>query len=84
MFDVPRVIDRDVIFRLKPYRAGPGDVRDPLGAFPHGRELVESLSGENPPPDKIAYFEGARAYVAAVVAAQVLLVLCRSVGGTAT
>ena len=58
-------------------------MRDPVGAFPHGRELVETFPGEDPPEDKVACLESARTYVAAVVASQVLLVLCRSEGGSA-
>ena len=59
MLDVPRVFDWIAVFCLEPYRAGPGDVSDPVGAFPHGRELVEALPGEYPPQDEIADFEGA-------------------------
>src|SRR6185369_7061661 len=83
MCDVPRVLDRDAVLGLEAYRTGPGDMRDPVGAFPHGRELVETFPGEDPPEDKVARLESARTYVAAVLASQVLLVLCRSEGGTA-
>ena len=75
MRDVPRVLDRDAVLRLEAHRTRSGDMRDPVGAFPHGRELVETFPGEDPPEDKVACLESARTYVAAVVASQVLLVL---------
>ena len=55
----------------------------PVRAFPHGRELVETFPGEDSPKDKVACLEGAWAYVAAVVASQILLVLGRPESSTA-
>ena len=83
MRDVPWILDRDAVLRFEAYRAGPGDVCDPVGAFPHGRELVETFPGEDSPEDEVARLQSAWAYVAAVVASQVLLVLCGPEGGTA-
>ena len=83
MRDVPWVIDWYVVLCLEAYRAGSGDVCHPVGAFPHGRELVDAFPGEDSPEDKVTYLEGARAYVAAVVASQSLLVLGRPESSTA-
>ena len=44
---------------------------------------METIPREDPPEDKVARLESAWAYVAAVVASQILLVLCRPEGGTA-
>ena len=52
-------------------------MHDPVGSFPHWRELVEACPGEDYPQDKVSCFESARADV---VAAEVLLVPCRSQG----
>ena len=83
MRDVPWIFDRDAVLCFQAHRARPGDVSDPVGAFPHGRELVEAFPGEDSPEDEVACLESARAYVAAVVAPQVLLVLCSPAGGAA-
>src|SRR6185369_14473213 len=83
MLNVPRVLDGDAVFCLEPHRARPGDVRDLVGPFPHRRELVEAFPGEDSPEDKVACLEGAWPYVAAVVAAEILLVPCCPEGCTA-
>ena len=82
MWDVPRVLDWYAIPCLEAYRARPGDVCHPIGAFPHGRELVETFPGEDSPEDKVTRLEGAWANVAAVVASQILLVLGRPESST--
>ena len=81
--DVPWVLDGDAVLCLEHHRARPGDVRDLEGPFPHRRELVEAFPGEDPPEDKVAYLESAWPYVAAVVAAEILLVPCCPEGCTA-
>src|SRR4051812_17906040 len=43
-------------------------------ALPHGRELVQSLLGENPPEHEVSYLESSGADVAAVISSQCLLV----------
>ena len=83
MLDVPCVLYRNTLLRLQPCCARPGNVDNPVRAFPHGRELVESVPVEDPSEDKIASFKGPGAYVAAVVATQRLLILCCSEGGQA-
>ena len=74
MLDVPCVLYQNTLLHLKSCRAGPGDVCDPERAFPHVRELAESLSGDNPVQDKVAGLKGAGAYVATVIVTQCLLV----------
>ena len=83
MRDIPRVLDGYAVLCLKAYCTRPGDVCHPVGAFPHGRELVEPFPGEDSPEDKVSYLKGARADFAAVVAPQILLVLGRSESGAA-
>ena len=75
MRDIPWVLDGYAVLCLEAYCAGPGDVCYPIGAFPHRRELVETFPGEDSPEDKVACLESAWAYVAVVVASQILLVL---------
>ena len=65
MRDVPRVLDWYAILCFEAYCAGPGDVCHPVGALPHGRELVETFLGEDPPKDKVACLESVWAYVVA-------------------
>ena len=48
MRDVPRVLDWYVVLCFEAYYAGPGDVCHPIGAFPHGRELVGTFPGDHP------------------------------------
>ena len=43
-------------------------------ALPHGRELMKSLPGENPPEHEVPYLESPGADVAAVVSSQCLLI----------
>src|SRR4051812_19833675 len=50
-------------------------------ALPHGRELVQSLPGEDPPEHEVSYLESSRADVAAMILSQCLLVPCRSQRG---
>ena len=83
MRDVPWILDRNAVLRFEAYCARPGDVGDPVGAFPHWRELVETFPGEDSPEGEVACLESAWTYVAAVVASQVLLVLGCPEGGTA-
>ena len=82
MRDVPWVLDRYTVLHLEAYCTGPGDVCHPVGAFPHGRELVETFPGEDSPEDKVPCLESAWANVAAVVAPQILLVFGRPESGT--
>ena len=59
MRDVPRVLDGDAVLGLEAYCAGPGDVGDPVWAFPHRGELVETFPGEDSPEDEVARLKGA-------------------------
>ena len=81
MRNVPRVLDLYTILCLKAYYARPGDVCHPVGAFPHGRELVETFPEEDSSKDKVTCLESAWATVAAVVVSQILLVLGRPESG---
>ena len=84
VLDVPWVWHQCAIFFLEPCRAWPCDVSDPEGAFPHRRELVEPCPGEDSAEDKVTNLERARADVAAVVAAESLLVARSMKGSLAT
>ena len=81
MHDVPWILDGDAVLRLEASRARPGDVGDPVGAFPHQGQLVDAFPGESSPEDEIACLQGTRAHVAAVVTSQVLLIFGRPEGG---
>ena len=83
MRDILRVLDGYAVLCLEAYCAGPGDVCHPVRAFPHRRELVEAFPGEDSPEDKVTYLESAWVNVAAVIAAQILLVLGCPECGTA-
>ena len=83
MRDVPRVLDWYAALYLEADCTRSGDVCHPVGAFPHGRELVETFPGKDSPEDKVTCLESARANVAAVVVSQILLVLGRPERSTA-
>ena len=76
MFDVPRV----GIFGLQADCAGPGDSYYPIRAFPLRRQLVEILGRLNAPKNKVAFLKASGMNLAAMVAAQGLLVACCSHG----
>ena len=74
MFDVPRV----GIFGLQADCARPGDSYYPIRAFPLRRQLVGILGRLNVPKDKVAFLKASGMNLAAIVAAQGLLVACSS------
>ena len=78
VLDVPRILDRHPLLSLQARGAGPGNMNNLERALPHGRELVQSLPGENPPEHEVPYLESPGADVAAVVSPQCLLISCRS------
>ena len=78
MFDVPGVAHWDNIFGLQADCAGPGDSYYPIRAFPLWRQLVGILGRLNAPKNKVAFLKASGMNLAAMVAAQGLLVACCS------
>ena len=78
MFDVPGVAHWNTIFGLLADRARPGDSYYPIRAFPLWRQLVGILGQLNAPKNKVAFLKAWGTNLAAMVAAQGLLVVCRS------
>ena len=74
MFNVPGVAHRNAIFGLKADSAGPSDSFHPIRAFPLRRQLVGILGGLNAPKNKVAFLKASGMNLAAMVAAQSLLV----------
>ena len=74
MFDVPGVAHWDSIFGLQADCAGPGDSYYPIRAFPLRRQLVGILGRLNAPKNKVAFLKASGMNLAAMVAAQGLLV----------
>src|SRR3954471_14589519 len=81
VLDVPRVWDRHPLLSLQACGARPGNMNNLERALPHGRELVQSLPGEDPPKHEVSYLESSGADVAAVISSQCLLVPRRSQRG---
>ena len=78
MLDVPGVAHRNAIFGLKADSAGPSDSFHPIRAFPPRRQLVGILGRLNAPKNKVAFLKASGMNLAAMVAAQGLLVACCS------
>ena len=78
MLDVPGVAHRNAIFGLKADSARPCDSSHPIRAFPLRRQLVGILGGLNAPKNKVAFLKAPGMNLAAMVAAQGLLVACCS------
>ena len=78
MLDVPGVAHWDGIFGLQADCAGPGDSYYPIRAFPLWRQLVGILGRLNAPKNKVAFLKASGMNLAAMVAAQGLLVACCS------
>ena len=78
MLDVPGVAHWDSIFGLQADCAGPGDSHYPIRAFPLWHQLVGILGRLNAPKNKVAFLKASGMNLAAMVAAQGLLVACRS------
>ena len=74
MFYVPGVAHRNAIFGLKADSAGPSDSFHPIRAFPLWRQLVGILGGLNSPKNKVAFLKAPTINLAAMIAAQSLLV----------
>ena len=74
MFDVPRVAHWDSIFGFQADCTGPGDSYYPIRAFPLRRQLVRILGRLNTPKNKVAFLKASGIKLAAMVAAQGLLV----------
>ena len=74
MLYVPGVAHRNAIFGLKADSAGPSDSFHPVRAFPLRRQLVGILGGLNTPKNKVAFLETPGLNLAAMIAAQGLLV----------
>ena len=78
MFNVPGVAHWNSIFGLQADCAGPGDSYYPIRAFPLWHQLVGILGRLNVPKDKVAFLKASGMNLAAMVAAQGLLVACCS------
>ena len=78
MLEVPRVTHWDTIFGLQADCAGPGDSYYPIRAFPLRRQLVGILGRLYTPKNKVAFLKASGMNLAAMVAAQGLLVACCS------
>ena len=78
MLNVPGVTHRNGIFGLQADCAGPGDSYYPIRTFPLWRQLVGILGRLNAPKNKVAFLKASGMNLAAMVAAQGLLVACRS------
>ena len=78
MFDVPGVAHLNTIFGLQANCAGPGDSYYPIRAFPLWHQLVGILGGLSAPKTKVAFLKAPGMNLAAMVAAQSLLVACCS------
>ena len=76
MLNVPGVAHRNAIFGLKADSARPSDSFHPVRAFPLRRQLVGILGGLNSPKNKVAFLKSLGMNLAAMVAAQGLLVVC--------
>ena len=76
MLDVPGVAHWNGIFGLQPDYAGPGDSCYPIRALPLRRQLVGILRRLNMPKNKVAFLKALGMNLAAMVAAQGLLVVC--------
>ena len=74
MFDVPGVAHWNTIFGLQADYVGPSDAYDPIRAFPLWRQLVGILGRLNVPKNKVAFLNVSGMNLAAMVAAQGLLV----------
>ena len=78
VFDIPGIAHWNAIFRLQADCAGPGDPYYPIRAFPLRRQLVGILGRLNAPKNKVAFLKTPGTNLAAMVAAQSLLVACSS------
>ena len=67
VLDVPCILDRHSLLSLQVRGAGPGNMNNLERALPHGRELVQSLPGEDPLEHEVPYLESFGADVAAVI-----------------
>ena len=74
MLDVPGVAHWDSIFGLQADCAGPGDLYYPIRAFPLWHQLVGVIGRLNAPKNKVAFLKASGMNLAAMVAAQGLLV----------
>ena len=78
MFDIPGVAHWNAIFDLQADCTGPGDSYYPIRAFPLWRQLVGIFGQLNMPKNKVAFLKASGMNLAAMVAAQGLLVACCS------
>ena len=78
MLDVPGINHWDSISGLQVDCAGPGDSHYTIRAFPLWGQLVGILGRLNVPKNKVAFLKTPGMNLAAMVAAQSLLVVCCS------
>jgi hypothetical protein len=78
MFDILGIAHQNAIFGLQADCAGPGDSYYPIRAFPLRRQLVGILGRLNVPKNKVAFLKASGVNLAAMIAAQGLLVASSS------
>jgi hypothetical protein len=78
VFDIPGIAHWNAIFGLQADCARPGDSYYPIRAFPLRRQLVRILGRLNAPKNKVAFLKASGMNLAAMIAAQGLLVVCNS------
>src|SRR4051812_34294243 len=78
MLNVPGVTHWNIIFGLQADCTRPGDSYYPIRALPLRRQLVGILGRLNAPNNKVAFLKASGTDLAAMVAAQGLLVACCS------
>ena len=78
MLDVPGIAHWNGIFGLQADYAGPGDSCYLIRAFPLWRQLVGILAQLNMPKNKVAFLKAPGMNLAAMIAAQGLLLACCS------
>src|SRR3954464_6046011 len=78
ILNIPGVAHWNAIFGLKADSAGPSDSFHPIRAFPLRHQLVGILGRLNAPKNKVAFLKAPGMNLAAMVAAQGLLVACCS------
>jgi hypothetical protein len=74
MFNIPGVAHWNAILGLQADSARPGDSFHPIRAFPLRRQLVRILGRLNATKNKVAFLETSGVNLAAMIAAQSLLV----------
>jgi len=78
VLDIPGVAHRQALFGLQANSAKPGDSHYPVRVFPLRCQLVRTLGRLNAPKDKVTFLKASGMNLAAMVAAQSLLIASSS------